>query len=350
MADEQPQMSQEEIIAQQKANCPFCKIVAGEITAYKVYEDDIILAIMDINPATKGHILVMPKEHYPIMPLIPPEVFSHLFEKLKFISKGQKEITLTDKNLWFIANGGAAGQRSSHFMLHLIPREEKDGLENVFDLKPTTNEDAQVSELAKVLSQNLKIALKEFNPQSPESGQKDLGTINPPSNATPPKTDSPSSPTVSDAQKKLLAKRLEDDGELRDLVIKNPEDAQKKIAGDEELRKLFDGVDVTTLSKKLGAVYGQQESENKQPAPAPVPATPAPPPAATTSAPTKTDGEKKKLADELENNRELRELLINAPDKLQEQIKTDAKLAELFKNVDIASLSTKLRIAYGGSK
>jgi galactose-1-phosphate uridylyltransferase len=64
------EMSQEEMLEQQKANCIFCKIVKGEIPSKKVYEDDMMLAILDINPAVKGHILVLPKEHYPIMPLI----------------------------------------------------------------------------------------------------------------------------------------------------------------------------------------------------------------------------------------------------------------------------------------
>jgi hypothetical protein len=56
---EQPQ-SMEEVIAQQKEQCVFCKIISGEIPTEKVYEDDQILAIMDINPATDGHILLMP--------------------------------------------------------------------------------------------------------------------------------------------------------------------------------------------------------------------------------------------------------------------------------------------------
>ena len=76
MAD---QPSPEELLKQQKANCLFCKIVAGEIPGKKVYEDERMLAILDINPVAKGHTLVLTKEHYPIMPLIPPEEFDHLF-------------------------------------------------------------------------------------------------------------------------------------------------------------------------------------------------------------------------------------------------------------------------------
>ena len=71
----------------QKAQCPFCQIVDGKIPSKKVYEDDKILAILDIRPATKGHVLVMPKDHYPIMPLIPPDTFKHMFSKLKELSQ-----------------------------------------------------------------------------------------------------------------------------------------------------------------------------------------------------------------------------------------------------------------------
>lgn len=120
---------QQKAIDAQKAQCPFCKIVKGEIPSKKVYEDDQLLAILDINPAAKGHLLVMPKEHYPIMPLIPQPIFEHLFTRTKQLSAAMKEGMLLFGNTLFIANGYAAGQQSSHFMLHLIPREAPDGLE-----------------------------------------------------------------------------------------------------------------------------------------------------------------------------------------------------------------------------
>ena len=61
-------MSPEQIMELQKQKCPFCQIVAGKIPSKTIYEDDKVLAILDINPIAKGHVLVMPKEHYPIMP------------------------------------------------------------------------------------------------------------------------------------------------------------------------------------------------------------------------------------------------------------------------------------------
>src|SRR3989338_8906925 len=94
---------QQKAIDTQKAQCPFCKIIKGEIQSKTVYEYDKIIAILDINPAAKGHLLVMPKEHYPIMPLIPPETFEYLFIKTKQISHAVKEGMLIFGDTLFIA-------------------------------------------------------------------------------------------------------------------------------------------------------------------------------------------------------------------------------------------------------
>ena len=64
-------MSPEQIAEMQKQQCIFCKIIKGDIPGKKVFQDDFVEAILDINPAAKGHTLVMPKEHYPILPVIP---------------------------------------------------------------------------------------------------------------------------------------------------------------------------------------------------------------------------------------------------------------------------------------
>ena len=68
-------MSPEEVAEYQKKNCVFCKIIAGEIPSKVVFEDDSLSAILDI----KGHTLMMTKEHFPILPLIPKETSAHMF-------------------------------------------------------------------------------------------------------------------------------------------------------------------------------------------------------------------------------------------------------------------------------
>ena len=64
-------------------DCIFCKIVKGEIPSYRVYEDDDILVMLDINPFSKGHLLVLPKEHFENIYDIPTELFSKLMTKSK---------------------------------------------------------------------------------------------------------------------------------------------------------------------------------------------------------------------------------------------------------------------------
>ncbi len=121
-------MSPEEIAQLQKQQCIFCQILSGKIPSKKVYEDDICFAILDINPATKGHLLLIPKEHYSIMPQLPEETLRHLFLTAKTLSQLLlKAMRVSGTNV-FIANGLAAGQRAQHFMIHIIPRKEGDGI------------------------------------------------------------------------------------------------------------------------------------------------------------------------------------------------------------------------------
>ncbi len=142
MVDEngQPQLSDEEIkkrLEMMKENCIFCKIASKEIPSKIVFEDDVCLAILDINPATIGHLLLMPKEHYMMMPMVPDEVLGHLAVIAKYLSE-LLENTFDCKDVTtFIANGAAAGQQSQHFMMHVIPRYENDNLN--FDIKGEGN-------------------------------------------------------------------------------------------------------------------------------------------------------------------------------------------------------------------
>lgn len=121
-------MSPEQLLQLQKQQCIFCQIIAGKIPSKKIYEDQWCLAVLDINPAAKGHVLILPKEHYAIMPQVPDEPLAHLFAAAKKVSQVLlRALKMSGTNV-FIANGLAAGQKSQHFMLHLIPRKEGDKL------------------------------------------------------------------------------------------------------------------------------------------------------------------------------------------------------------------------------
>lgn len=121
-------MSPEQLLQLQKQQCIFCQIIAGKIPAKKLYEDEQCIAILDINPAAKGHMLLLPKEHYAIMPQVPPATIGYLFIIAKKLSQVQLRALKSGGTSVFLANGLAAGQKAQHFMLHLIPRKEGDGI------------------------------------------------------------------------------------------------------------------------------------------------------------------------------------------------------------------------------
>jgi histidine triad (HIT) family protein len=121
-------MSPEEVAKAQAEQCIFCKIIAGQIPSKKVYEDDKVFAVLDINPASEGHVILLPKNHYQIMPQIPDEELANLFLVSKKLSKTLLQTYQTGGTTIFVANGGVAGQRAPHFMIHIVPRRKNDGL------------------------------------------------------------------------------------------------------------------------------------------------------------------------------------------------------------------------------
>ena len=103
-------------------DCVFCKIVAGELPATKIYEDDDTLAFMDIGPVVKGHTLVIPKEHYDPITATPPEVLQKLITVVQKVAKAQYEGLNADGINVSQANGAVAGQEVPHIHFHVIPR------------------------------------------------------------------------------------------------------------------------------------------------------------------------------------------------------------------------------------
>ena len=122
------QMSPEELKEFQKKQCIFCQIVSGKVQSKNIYEDDKVIALLDINPANPGHTLLITKEHYSIMPQIPDDEVAHVFMVVKSLSNSMlKSIEAQGTNV-IVANGIAAGQRAQHFMVHIIPRKENDNI------------------------------------------------------------------------------------------------------------------------------------------------------------------------------------------------------------------------------
>jgi len=103
-------------------NCIFCKIVAGELPAAKVYEDNDTLAFLDIAPIVKGHTLVIPKHHCNPITDAPPDVLARTILVVRKIARAQVKALGADGLNVTQANGTVAGQVVPHIHFHVIPR------------------------------------------------------------------------------------------------------------------------------------------------------------------------------------------------------------------------------------
>lgn len=131
-----------------KYDCIFCKIAAGEIPSSTIYEDEDVRVILDLGPASRGHALILPKEHYDDVCTLDETLAAKLLPLAAKIGQAMKKgLGCAGFNL-VQNNGRAAGQTVFHFHMHIIPRYE-DGPEMVAwePCKPTAEELAQTAEL-----------------------------------------------------------------------------------------------------------------------------------------------------------------------------------------------------------
>ncbi len=125
-------------------DCLFCKIIKDELPSSTVYEDDLIKVIMNINPNTNGHLLILPKGHYTNIMDMDPKIITHSLkitkEKLYPLLKEKlhcEGLTLVENN--------ELGQEIKHFHIHLIPRYQDDGVEITYKYE-TLNDVGEVFE------------------------------------------------------------------------------------------------------------------------------------------------------------------------------------------------------------
>lgn len=105
-------------------DCIFCKIINGDIPCYKVYEDDLVLAFLDVNPKANGHTLIIPKKHTLDLETIDNDTLIHIMDKVRKIKKILED-KLDCTGLTLVQNNGAP-QEVKHFHLHLIPYYNED--------------------------------------------------------------------------------------------------------------------------------------------------------------------------------------------------------------------------------
>ncbi len=108
--------------------CLFCGIAASQIKSWKVYEDQHCFGFLDINPASEGHTLMIPKKHYENVEAMPDDALVELMAAIKALVATMKDKLGADATNILLNNGKAAGQLVNHVHVHVIPRKSNDGL------------------------------------------------------------------------------------------------------------------------------------------------------------------------------------------------------------------------------
>ena len=131
-------------------NCIFCKIAAGEIPSATIYEDEDFRVILDIEPASKGHALILPKEHYANLYELSDELAAKALIIAKKVITKMTDIVGCDGYNVLQNNGETAGQTVFHFHMHLIPRYKED------DVTITWKQGALTDELKELILSQMK--------------------------------------------------------------------------------------------------------------------------------------------------------------------------------------------------
>lgn len=137
-----------------KDDCIFCKIANGIIPANALYEDDDFKVIFDLGPASKGHVLILPKEHFDNVFEMSDEYAAKVFGVAKKVAEAIKKTFNCDGVNILQNNGKAAGQTVFHFHMHIIPRYVGDGINIGWTPGEITNE--QIAEYVAAVRENLK--------------------------------------------------------------------------------------------------------------------------------------------------------------------------------------------------
>lgn len=124
-------------------SCIFCRIIAGDIPSMRVYEDEQCIAMLDINPASSGHTLILPREHHKDITEMDEALLGHVLSVAKEIGKRQMERLNAEGFNIVQNNGAAAGQTVPHFHVHVIPRYA--GGPQMVSWEPTEPEDGALS-------------------------------------------------------------------------------------------------------------------------------------------------------------------------------------------------------------
>ncbi|HYI60430.1 MAG TPA: HIT family protein [Acidimicrobiales bacterium] len=110
--------------------CTFCAIVAGEVPAHVVLDDDVALAFLDIRPLFVGHTLLVPRDHHEALPDLPPALVEPLFARARRLAAAMPEVLGAQGS--FVAVNNVVSQSVPHLHVHVVPRTRGDGLKGFF--------------------------------------------------------------------------------------------------------------------------------------------------------------------------------------------------------------------------
>lgn len=128
-------------------NCVLCQIINGRVPSKKVYDDNDILAVLDINGSNIGHTFIMPKMHYTIIEQVPSHIIGKVFNIANKVSTVMFDTLNIQGTNIFVSNGVAAGQMVAHFMINVIPRKENDDINLQWVPKQLSEEEMSTVEL-----------------------------------------------------------------------------------------------------------------------------------------------------------------------------------------------------------
>ncbi|MBI2892577.1 MAG: HIT family protein [Deltaproteobacteria bacterium] len=110
--------------------CTFCRVVSGELEAYRVLEDDVCVAFLDHSPLRPGHCLLVPRQHYQTLPDLPRTIVGPLFVKAQLLA--QAVVSAAGAEGSFVAINNRVSQSVPHLHVHVVPRRKGDGLKGFF--------------------------------------------------------------------------------------------------------------------------------------------------------------------------------------------------------------------------
>jgi len=135
------------------AGCRFCAIVAGDLDAQVVYEDDQLVAFLDHRPLFPGHTLVVPRAHVETLPEVPADLLTPLFVLVQRVAQALVDALGAEGS--FVGQNNRVSQSVPHLHVHVVPRRRKDGLRGFFWPRHPYEGDAHMAEVAATLRRAL---------------------------------------------------------------------------------------------------------------------------------------------------------------------------------------------------